>query len=347
MKKRDWVWRLLPAGFLLVFLFCFPQEMTDGIRMGLSLCGTAVIPSLFPFFVVCTFSVRSGLCDSFGRLSARIVRKLFRLPGVAAGVVLLGLCGGFPVGTRMTAQLCENGQLSRNQAQRLCLFCVAAGPAFVVGTIGSELLGSRACGWILFAALTLSNLTVGLLLRFFGSGESVGQKLPHRLSVSQSLCEAVSDGGAGMLPLCAWILLFSGVCTVLERLPNTVYVPLCCVLEVTNGCRIAAENGVSVPVIAAILGFGGLSVHCQILPFVTQCGVKLTHFLTSRVVCGALAAVYCAAILHFFPQAAQTILLPSGQIVEPVRASVPVSAAMLCTAAIFILNTACVPARKS
>lgn len=342
MKKSEWVQRLLPAGLLLVFLFCYPQEMTDGIRTGLTLCGTAVIPSLFPFFVLCTFSVRSGLCESFGKVSSRAVRWLFRMPGVAAGAVLLGLCGGYPVGARMAAQLFENSQLTRNQAKRLCLFCVAAGPAFVVGTIGSELLGSRSCGWILFAALTLSNLTVGIALRFFGSCEPVAQKRLHRQSVSHSICEAVSDGGAGMVPLCAWILLFSGICTVLERLPHTVYVPLCALLEVTNGCRIAAEHGVSVPVIAAILGFGGLSVHCQVLPYVTQCGLKISHFLTSRALCGALAAVYCSVILRFFPQAAQTMLLSSGQIVEPVRASVPVSAAMLCTAAVFILNTACV-----
>lgn len=342
MKKREWVQRLLPAVLLLALLLCYPQEMVRGIRSALSLCGTAVIPSLFPFFVLCTFFVRSGLCESFGKVSSPVMRRVFRLPGAAAGAVLLGLCGGFPVGTRMAAQLYKGGSVTEAQAQRLCMFCVAAGPAFVVGTVGAEMLRSRTCGWILFGSLTAANLTVGILLRFIGTAAAPDKKIPPCLPLTQSICEAVSDAGAGMLPLCAWILLFSGICAVLERLPQSVYVPLCCFLEVTNGCRIAAQNGVSLPVLAAILGFGGLSVHCQILPYITQCGVKLSHFFTSRFVCGALAAVNCAAILRFFPQAAQTMLLQSGRVVEPVRASVPVSVALLCTAAIFILNTACV-----
>lgn len=345
MKKREWAQRLLPAVLFLVLLLCYPQEMAQGIRAGLTLCGTAVIPSLFPFFVLCTFFVRSGLCVSFGKAASPVMRRVFRLPGAAAGAVLLGLCGGYPVGTRMTAQLYKSGSVTETQAQRLCLFCIAAGPAFVVGTVGAEMLQSRISGWILFASLTAANLTVGILLRYIGTAAAAVQKPSAHPPLSQSICEAVSDAGTGMLPLCAWIMLFSGICSVSERLPQSVYVPLCCFMEVTNGCRIAVQNGVSLPVIAAILGFGGLSVHCQVLPYIVQCGVKLSHFLTSRVVCGALAAVICAAILHFFPQAAQTVLLQNGRVVEPVRASVPVSVALLYTAAVFILNTACVRRR--
>ena len=340
MRLKDRLAKLLPAAAMLWLLLCFPREMTDGVRRGLTLCGTAVIPSLFPFLVLCTFFVRSGLCATAGEKCARVTRRLLRLPPAAAGAVLLGLCGGYPVGTRMTAQLLAAGSLTHSQAQRMCLFCVAAGPAFVTGTVGASMLGSRTAGWLLFGALTLANLTLGVLLRFTDEEPSSAPPPIERQPFARCLGESVADAGGSMLPLCAWVLLFSGICAVLERLPESAHVPLVCVLEVTNGCKTGAQAGLSLPVLAAILGFGGLSVHCQILTDVTACGVKLSRFWAFRVVCGALAAVYCMGLLRLFPQAQTVALFRTDVPIRAVSASVPTSVALLATAAVFILNTA-------
>ena len=62
MKAKDRILRIVPAAVMLWLLIRFPREMTEGVRRGLTLCGTAVIPSLFPFLTLCTFFVRSGLC---------------------------------------------------------------------------------------------------------------------------------------------------------------------------------------------------------------------------------------------------------------------------------------------
>ena len=339
MKRKQLLFRAVPTCIFLGLLLKFPQEMTDGIRQGLTLCGTAVIPALFPFFVLCTFFTESGLCDAVGRAADPLMQRLFRLPGSAAGAVLLGLCGGYPVGTRMTAQLCRNGSISAKQAQRLCLFCVAAGPAFVTGTVGASMLRSRTCGWILFFTVTLSALLLGFLLRFTAEPESAPPPVCVPVSPAQALCNAVADAGTAMLPLCAWVLLFSGISAVLQRLPASAFLPLCCTLEVTNGCRAAAAYGLPLPVFAMILGFGGLSVHCQLLANIRDCGVRLSRFWAFRVLHGALSAVVCKALCACFPQAVPAVLLQNGNIAEPVRISVPVSAALLCTAAVFILNT--------
>ena len=340
MKKKERLLRLVPALALLALLIRFPREITDGVRQGLSLCAAAVIPSLFPFMTLCTFVVRSGLHASAGKRCARVMQALFRLPGSAAGAVVLGLCGGYPVGARMAAQLYRAGSATRSQAQRICLFCVAAGPAFVIGTVGASMLGSRALGRILFLALTLSNLTLGVLLRFTDEPSAqTNVTLVPRQPLARSLCESVAAAGEAMLPLCAWILLFSGICAVLRRMPSGAALPLICLAEVTNGCKTGVEAGLSLPLLAAILGFGGLSVHCQVMPDVLACGVPLSRFWAFRALSGALAAVYCIALERMFPMAQTTALLRTDISVHAVSVSAPVSAALLATAAVFILNT--------
>ena len=348
MKWKDRLFHAVPAAMLLVLLILYPREMTDGVRQGLSLCAAAVIPSLFPFMTLCTFVVRSGLYASTGKRTSLLMQKLFRLPGCTAGAVLLGLCGGYPVGARMASQLYGAGSVTRSQAQRICLFCVAAGPAFVIGTVGASMLGSRALGRILFLALTLSNLTLGFLLRFTDDETHAPSVVPaSRQPLARCLCESVAAAGEAMLPLCAWVLLFSGICAVLRRLPAVTALPVICLLEVTNGCKAGVEAGLSMPLIAAILGFGGLSVHCQVLPDVLSCGVPLSRFWAFRALSGALAAVYCVMLGRWFPVAQTAALLRTDVAVRAVSVSAPVSAALLATAAVFILNTAAPDDRRS
>ena len=338
--KRQELLPLLPAGIMLFLLLCFPREMAQGVRSALTVCGTALIPSLFPFFVLCTFAVKSGLADRLGQKIDRVTRALFRLPGAAAGAVLLGLCGGYPVGTRMTAQLFAKGSVTRTQAERMCLFLVSAGPAFVVGTVGAGMLGSRTAGRLLFAAVTLSALTMGLLLRFADAPcERLSAVPAPQASLTRSFCEAVADAGECMLSVSSWVLLFSGVREVAGKLPDALSVPLSCVLEVTNGCRTASSLSLSLPLIAAMLGFGGFAVHCQTLPSVSACGVRVSRLLAFRAVHASLAAVYCEALLRLFPQPQPVVLLKNGTELLPYSASVPASAALLVTAAVFIWQT--------
>ena len=348
MNRNQWLPALLPAGMLLALLFCFPKEMAQGVRDGLSVCGAALVPSLFPFFVLCTFLTRSGLSDVFGQKAEKITRLLFRLPGEAGSAVLLGLCGGYPVGMRMTAQLYEKGALTKAQAERMSLFCVAAGPAFVTGTVGASMLGNRALGYLLLASVTLSSLTVGVLLRFTDTPSALRAVLPRRdAGVARCICEAVADAGETMLSVCAWVLLFSGVCAVIRKLPAALSLPLGCLLEVTSGCRTAASASLPLPLIAAILGFGGLAVQCQLLPYVSACGVRLSRFFAFRAVHAALSAVFCEALLCLFPQVQSVVLLRNGSVLQPMSASAPASAALLVTAAVFIWQTAPVKQEKS
>lgn len=341
MNRNDPLPALLPAGLLLVLLLCFPADMARGVQDALTLCGTALIPSLFPFFVLCSFLVRSGLTDRLGAKADRAVRAVFRLPGEAAGAILLGLCGGYPVGMRMTAQLYAKGALTRSEAERMSLFCVSAGPAFVTGTVGASMLGSRSVGRLLFAAVTLSALTVGVLLRFTDTPSVPRAAAPRQSSgMTRSLCAAVADAGASMLSVCAWVLLFSGVCRVTAKLPAALSVPLGCLLEVTNGCRTAVSLSLPLPLLAAILAFGGCAVHCQTLPDVTVCGVRLSRFFAFRAVHAALAASVCETLLRLFPQTQSVVLLQNGAVLQPLSACAPASAALLATSAVFIWQTA-------
>ncbi len=97
------------AGLLLVglLLFLFPEESVAAAREGISLCVDVLIPSLFPFFVISSLLISTGLAGLCARPLESFMRPLFGVGGAGAAALSLGLIGGYPVGARTVAQLVQ------------------------------------------------------------------------------------------------------------------------------------------------------------------------------------------------------------------------------------------------
>lgn len=361
--------RLIPAALgsvcFAALLLRFPAQTAAGVRDGLVLCGEAVLPSLFPFTVLCSFMISSGVAEWLGSVSAPVTKFLFGLPGESAGAVITGFFGGYPVGARMTALLWRQGMISKADAYRLSLFCVNAGPAFVVGTVGAAMTGSRQAGIVLFVSLCSASLITGILTRFIPTPEDASpekhpiyaenpSKQPFKMAVNapsvgasrlplyRCLTDAVSDAVPAMLSVCAWVMLFSCVCAALTLLPESVSgasLPLKCVLEVTSGCAAAVKNGVPLPVLAAVLGWAGVSVQCQVLRYVLETGVSIPVFAASRALNGAAAAFICCIILRYFPCGTEVFLNNVSVYPMGLSLSLPAALGLLLTGVLLILDT--------
>ena len=176
-------------------LSLYPETASQGAAAGLDVCLSVLVPSLFPFLVLSVFLVRSGASSLLGRILEKPTRLLFRLPGCCAPVILMGMIGGYPVGARGAASLLRTGDVTEEEARRLTLFCVNAGPAFVLSAVGARFLHSARAGGILLASSLTASLLLGLLLRGRGS-----VRLPRRTAsqaartgAGEALVASVSD----------------------------------------------------------------------------------------------------------------------------------------------------------
>ena len=107
--------------FLGAAILFYGAEAAEGIRQGIRLCLSSVIPSLYLFLVFADFlALTDGgtiLFRPFGLLGG-----LFGVPKGAVPVILLSLIGGYPVGAKMLAQKVRRGQLNPRTAERLLCF---------------------------------------------------------------------------------------------------------------------------------------------------------------------------------------------------------------------------------
>ncbi|HRW11982.1 MAG TPA: sporulation integral membrane protein YlbJ [Syntrophomonas sp.] len=148
------------------FMIIHPQATVQAASQGLLLWYSIVLPALLPFFIVAELLVKIRFVNFMGVLMEPVMHPLFRLPGCSALVVVLGFTSGFPVGAVLTRKLYDQQQLSTEEAERLLVFTNNASPLFILGAVGIGLLSNPAAGYLLAFSQYLSNLLLGILLRF-------------------------------------------------------------------------------------------------------------------------------------------------------------------------------------
>ena len=326
-------------SFIAAF-FYDPSLMSGGARNGLMICAVTIIPSLFPFVVLSDFLIRSGLCEVIGSAMSGITGKIFRLPGCASCVIFMSLIGGFPVGAKMTSQLVDNGSLTAEQGRRLMLFCVNAGPAFIISAVGVSMLSSRKAGVILYTSLVITSLFTGFISRFFAAKESETEIKKCIVFDSGALVDSVSESTSTMLNICAWILFFSCAISYAVKLPvgESTLRWINMISEVTNGC-INAAGHFPVCVLALVLGWSGFAVQCQVYPYVRKTGLPILRFMLSRLFNGGVATAVAWALFKAFPCDINVFASASGLMAKPYSVSVSAAVGMLTLGAFAVLDS--------
>lgn len=353
-------------------LLIWPQAAASGVSRGLSICSSVIIPSLFPFLVLSGFLVRSGLSVKMGRRLDRVTRFLFGLPGCCGAGILIGFIGGYPAGGVAAGELVERGDITREEGRRMLRFCVNGGPAFIISAVGTGLMGQPAYGFMLYGAHIAAALILGIAGRFHGRGKDRGAKQapsaaplrhakPPHLSVAAAFVESVNAACRSLLYMCGFVVLFAAILSlcdasgVAEAIRTALSAPFrlsgadtagiaClfpCLLEVSCGCVEAAASGPSAPFLLGMaLGWGGLSVHCQLSASLHRQRLIDRSFFAARGLHALLGGILTMVLFRFVPVAVNTGISFSETVVKPYTTSVTASTALLLMCALFLLALA-------
>lgn len=314
MKKN------IPAVFLSLTvctaalgLIAFPQEVSRAVRDGLSLCADVLLPTLFPFLILSGFLIKSGLTAPLGRLLEPVMQPLFHLPGICSSALLLGLVGGYPTGAKTALALYHDGQCSRRETEHMLAFCNNCGPGFLLGSVGFGVFGSFSCGVILFFIHALAAVLTGILLAppcpdtFSGSKQETSTPPIPAVFVS-SVIEAMH----AFINLSAFVLCFaaltrlaqlSGLVDILAALlpfsqENSTHF-LLGLLEMSTGTLQLSHGALAerMMLASAIVGWGGASVHCQVLSLMQDTGLSPGLYFKGKALHGLLSALLTALFL--------------------------------------------------
>lgn len=332
----------IPLIFLFVMagtaLIYFSGICKAGIKSGLTICADTIIPSLFPF--ICFSNIALGIFSpsAENKLLGKIYFSLFSLPLSTAKVFLFSLIGGYPIGPMMSARMVEENKITAPQGKRLTLFCCNAGPAFSITAVGCSFCNSRKLGVFLCLSNIFSALVIGIISgRFKVEGEQCKVNIldSKKPDFSAVLTDSVEKSAYAMLKICAWIILFNMINSLIDMIDFTPEIKMIIsgLLEVTTGC---SDNRANPIMLSAILGFGGISVLFQVKEYINKVGLTDLQFILTRLCNACLSAAFTALLLHFSP--VSIAALAAGTAVKLTSQSIPLSALLIFSLAVFILD---------
>jgi len=289
---------VLTAG--LFWLLLDAADVREAAVEGLRLCGTAVIPSLFPFLAISSLLMALGFGEFLSGPLAGLM-GLYGIGGAGASALLLGLLGGYPVGARTAAQLYGDGLLSRDEAGRLLTFCNNSNPAFLITVLGVGVFGSVRTGAWLWLIHLLSALLAGLLLgrgRASNTRRQPPRQPPFRaVRFSSALMDAVGSALTAMLSICAFVIFFYVLVLPLRSIGGQPGTALVGAVELFSAVPRLTPDRAGLVLAAGLSGWGGVSVLCQTLAVLADSGLPVRNCVAGKAVQSLLSAAlaWCLA----------------------------------------------------
>lgn len=311
--------RVLPVLFTLIILFLmamlilYPEKYIAASASGLLLFARLVLPALLPFMFMTAILTGIGGAELISRAFSPLTDKLFKSGGLSPYVYFMSVLSGYPVGSKIIADLYENKTISSAQAAKMATFCSTSGPLFIIGSVGAGMLGDKNLGFLLYGVHIISGIICGVIFR--GKAQSSPPLLMKKQNADQILNKAMLESALSLLCVGGFITVFYilahilqdiGALLPLEMFLKLIFLPFSNsgaaakpmsvgLVEMTLGCELlSAQSGTfSLCAVSFLIAFGGLSIIIQQLMFLKKAKVCAGFFLLTKTVHAFLSFFLC------------------------------------------------------
>lgn len=288
--------------YILIILFGILSVIMSGqvskeISTALNRCLVVIIPSLFSFMVFSDLVLKSGcykvICKPFSLIS----KYIFKMDSNLFFVFLLGNICGYPIGFKLINNLFSQGKISKLTAEIMSCYCYASGPSFVIGLVGITIFSSKIIGFVIFFANFLSNAVIAIVLNHAVEAPKLKEVSSDKAKIS--IVESVQSASKSILMICTMIIMFASVIGILKGINffELIKFDILPLLEVTYVVDMAISGDI-IPVISALISFGGVCVLFQLEAL--SHGISLKYLIISRIPAVFLSAAFARIITGIF-----------------------------------------------
>lgn len=315
---------------LLSYILLFPKDSVAAAAMGLNLWYEKMLPTLLPVSILSYILIHSGILDGFTRTLHRLIKHVFPISSSGLYPLVAGLLFGFPLGSKITAELVDSGKMSKEEGSRLYCICNNISPMFVSSFILNDCLQRPDLRTPTFLILYVPPLLLYMVQnrkKHFPEpssqkqGRQTGEHIFSASVEAQAVEKASEKAGkktasmnfqiidAGIMngfetlaKLGGYIMLFAILAQMTTLLPvSNPY--LKCVLigftEITNGISHTAVHvadfKLAYPMMMAYTAFGGISGLAQTASMVKDTGFSLLPYIFTKIF--GTGVTFCLSLL--------------------------------------------------
>lgn len=290
--------RIAEGSIAFLGILCFildGKTVLTGAQAGIDLCIKAVIPSLFPFFLLSII-----LSNTLSGRALPILRPLTKSIGMPQGtesILLIGFLGGYPTGAQAVASVYHSDYISKPDADRLLSFCNNAGPAFLFGMVG-PMFSEGSAPFLLWGIHIVSALLVAALIPGCYA-DAVSPVSSKKIKITQAMHTSLVI----MATVCGWVIAFRVILAFLDHwflwmFPTIARTAVYAVLELSNGCFSLGsipDQDLRFVLCSGMLAWGGLCVAMQTAA-VTE-GLSMAAYLKGKLLQTLFSLLLSASVV--------------------------------------------------
>ncbi len=318
---------------IILYFLINPSESIKYALAGAKLFVTAIIPTTFPFMVICNLLMSFDGIKIYSKVLGPIICKPLKLSYSSSFAIVVSLLCGYPLGAKYSTELYKNKNISHSEFKRLLNIASNVGPLFLVGAVGTAMLENTTLGYILLIPNYLSIFIMGIitikkeeLAPLFEENPSYNNK-PKNLG--ETIKNSIQDALNTILLIGGYVIMFSVIINIIKHNPisNIIGYELGKItaipkelltgfflgsIEITNGCNIVSSSDVSMLSKLCILSFfssfGGLSVIAQTSSFFYKYNISITKYFLYKLLQGFISLIITFIIYLFIGDSLTTFV---------------------------------------
>ena len=305
--------------FITLFIILFIINLNTCMQStftGLNLVIKAILPTIFPFSVICNLIIHYDGISFYSNILGPIICKPLKLSNCSSFPIVASLLCGYPLGCKYCCDLYELGYISKEEYLRLLNIASNASPIFLIGSVGAAMLGNIKYGFILLLGNYLAPLIIGFFTKKntheFNNSNEYPLKTDGSYNFGIIIKTSIENAINTTLQVGAFVIIFSIIIGIIknnsliniifnnvERLlslsPNSLYGIFLGSIEYTNGCKILTSISSSIifklSAISFICSFSGLSIIGQISSFTGKFNVSLKKYSFIKFIQGIISFI--------------------------------------------------------
>lgn len=313
-KNQNYFICILITGFIFIFVYNL-ENCIDAALIGVNLVVKTIIPTIFPFSVICNLLISYDGVGLYSKILGPILCKPLKLSKSSSFPIVASFLSGYPLGCKYCCDLYSLGYINRREFEILLNIASNASPMFIIGSIGATMLGDIRLGFILLIGNYLSSIIVGILTMNNSKTSSTLKELPKNninTNFGSALKSALDNGINTTLQVGAFVVLFSIIISIIKNntyisivfynieeflnLPKySIYGLFLGSVEFTNGCKLITTLPLTLPfklaIISFICSFSGLSVIAQISSFVYKYDISIAKYSFIKFIQGVISFI--------------------------------------------------------
>ena len=298
------------ATMLIIFLlFCMitnPERYITTSLNGISAWAFNVLPSVLPFMFFTRFLSSLNTMQKLTKPFSKLSGFLFKTPSISLYAFVMAILSGYPVGSKLVADLFMQGQISKEDAFKMISFCSTSGPMFIVGAVGIGMFKSVKIGYILFASHMFSAIINGIIFRYIKlkNNEKTQKKLISDADfdfsdiVLSSITAILSVG----LIITVFFIIIETLMPVFNLFSPSVSALLQGIIEITKGSlslSLLPSKNLSTVLCSFVISFGGLSTFLQSITMISKINMPAKLFLLQKIMHGLLSCIITFLLVLF------------------------------------------------